>query len=81
MNETIKSELKTGVAKIAEREVPWTENLYSKAIDSLSLVEIINLVEEIGSKHSLRVDIDALISEDTLTLDDIYKAFEKAPKR
>lgn len=77
----LKHNLATGVRDIAGREVGWSENLFSSAIDSMSLVEIINLIEALAADAGRKVDIDALISEDSMTMEDILKSLNEAPKR
>ncbi len=70
----LKNQLTNGVKEIAGREVGWTENLFGSAVDSMSLVGIINLVEQIADETGVSVDIDALISEDSLTIKDLHEA-------
>ena len=70
----LKKELIKGVGAIVGKEVAWDENLYTGAVDSMSLVEIINLVEKLATENSVNVNYDALISEEVLTLNDIYRA-------
>ncbi|MGZ3691111.1 MAG: hypothetical protein ACXVAX_06395 [Pseudobdellovibrio sp.] len=56
-----------GINKIVGRPVGLNENLLEDAIDSLSLVELINMIEDLATEMQIGVDLDALISEDPLT--------------
>lgn len=67
-------DLASGINEIAGRTVDPRENLFDDAIDSLMLVEVINLVEDLAKKHGRTVNMNALISEDVLTLTDIERA-------
>lgn len=68
-------ELKAGIEGIVGRTIDPKENLFSDAIDSLMLVELINLVEDLAAKHGLELNMSALIAEDELSLEDISRAF------
>ncbi len=75
MNE-LKEKLILGVKEISRIEVSWDQNLLGAAIDSMSLVKIVNLVDDLAKEYKRKVDLDSLISEDTLSLQDIYQAIE-----
>lgn len=70
----IQQELRDGINAIAGRTLDPGENLFADAIDSLMLVEVINLVDDLASKYGRSVNMNALISEDVLTVSDIEKA-------
>jgi acyl carrier protein len=70
----IQQELASGINEIAGRAVDPEENLFADAIDSLMLVEVINLIEDLAKAHGRKVNMNALISEDVLTVRDIERA-------
>jgi len=55
------------IKKIVGRPVSLNENLLENAIDSLSLVELINMIEDLAVELKVSIDLDAIISEDPLT--------------
>ncbi len=72
----LKDKLILGVKEISRMDVRWDENLFGSAIDSMSLVKIVNLVDDLAREYHRKVDLDSLISEDTLSLQDIYQVLE-----
>lgn len=72
MNELLKMEIKETVLAIIKMQLNDTDNFYDNGIDSFSLVEIINSLEEFSKKHKLTVNMDALITEEELTLQTIF---------
>jgi len=66
MDELTKTIL-VGIEKIVGRPVQLSENLLDEAIDSISLVELINMVDELAKVRKIDINLDALISEDVLT--------------
>lgn len=64
----LRSRLIEGIEEIAGRHVDWEENLINGAIDSLSIVEVINFVETLGREAGVEVDFDKLINEDVVSL-------------
>lgn len=55
------------IEEIAGRPVSLDEKLVGGAIDSLSLVELVNAVEELSRELGKRVDLDRLMSDESLT--------------
>ncbi len=74
--EDLRSRVIAGLEKIVGRSVGWNENLLAGAIDSLALVEVINLVDELRKTHGVSIDLDALISGETLTAQMILESIE-----
>ncbi len=72
----LKHKLIAGVKEISRVEIGWNDNLLNSAIDSMSLVKIVNLVDDLAKEYQSKVDLDSLISEDVLSLQDIYSAIE-----
>lgn len=68
----IKEKLLDQVSSIVGRAVMWDEDLYSNAIDSMSLVKIINLVDDMSRELNVEINLDALVSEETLSIKNIY---------
>jgi acyl carrier protein len=72
MNEVQKTELRKNIFTIIKTELHENANFYDHGIDSFSLVEIINSLEEFSKKHDFTVNMDALITEEQLTLQAIF---------
>lgn len=75
----IQRDLQDGINAIAGRPVDPAENIFADAIDSLMLVEVINLVDDLASKYGRSVNMNALITEDVLTIRDIECALLANP--
>ena len=73
----LKERLHSEIQKIAGRPVEWRENLVGGAIDSLALVEVVNLVEDLAKERGTAVNLDRLISEEDLTLEKIFDEISK----
>ncbi len=65
--ENLKKTVLEKIQSIVGRPVALSENLLDDAIDSISLVELINLVDDLAKERKIKIDLDALISEDELT--------------
>lgn len=65
--------LLTGLESIAKRPVHSNDNLLS-IVDSISLVEIINLVDQVARKSRKKIDLENLVSGETLTVRSILEA-------
>lgn len=63
----LERKLLTELERIAGRPVARDEELVGGAIDSLALVELVNVVEDLARERGVRVDMDRLISEESLT--------------
>ena len=72
----LKEKLLFEIQKIAGRSVAWNENLIGGAIDSIALVEVINLVEDLAKENGKRVNLDRLISEEDLTAEKILSELQ-----
>jgi acyl carrier protein len=72
MNEDQKVELRNKVKNITKLDLNDTANFYDNGIDSFSLVEIINTLEEFSKSHGLSVNMDALITEEELNFNAIF---------
>lgn len=68
----IKNELTLGIEKITGHHVASEENLL-KILDSLNLVELILLIDEVAKKQKTMIDMDALLTEEILTIQIIAK--------
>jgi aryl carrier-like protein len=73
-NAALQSLLLAEIAEVAGRSVAVDENLIGGAIDSLAMVELVNLVERLAKERNKRVDLDGLLSEDVLTVEKIAEA-------
>ena len=67
------TELRAGLTKITMLPLEDHDNFYDLGIDSFSLVEIINYLETFTQKNHLKINFDALITEDTLSIEMIIK--------
>ncbi len=68
----LKERLLIEIGRIAGRPVAWSESLVGGAIDSLALVEVVNLVEQLARERKVAIDLDRLISEEALTPEKIF---------
>jgi hypothetical protein len=73
----LKERLHSEIQKIAGRPVEWRENLIGGPIDSLALVEVVNLVEDLAKEQGRVLNLDRLISEEDLTLEKIHGELTK----
>ena len=76
--QSVEKTIVIGINEIVKREVGNDENLFESAIDSIGLVELINLIENTAKDQKLKINLDAVISEEPLTVRVILKYFEKA---
>jgi len=77
MSTDLRTRLSDGIEEIAGRKLEWNENLINGAIDSLSIVEVINFVETLGREVGVEVDFDRLINEDVVSLATIESVLKK----
>lgn len=77
MDQALKNELVVELEKIAGQKLEDTTDLYSCGIDSFSVVEIINLLQEFCARNDLLINMAALTTESELTVNTILRFISK----